>query len=359
MKIVFDERQLLHAPTDYFRRGAMVPNPEQPQRAVLLRDALITAGHTRLRPADHGRAPLYAVHEPAFVDFLLAAWTLWCDGLGGEHPAVPNYHAHRGGSRAPAGVIGKLGYYATDTACPILAGTAEAIYWSAQTAVEAATRVARGEEPCVYALCRPPGHHAYADATSGFCFFNNAAAAAQRLSETFGRVAVIDIDTHGGNGTQSIFYERPDVFFASIHVDPSDYPPYFLGYPDETGAGRGAGTTLNLILQPGAETATILHRVDEAVAAARGFGMAALVVSLGFDMSADDPLSVVGMTADGFAEAARRLARAAVPTVLVQEGGYLGPSLAENAVRFLSAFEEERCRTPQGCDEPPASATAK
>lgn len=347
MKIVFDERQLLHAPTDYFRRGKMVAHPEQPQRAVLLRDALVAAGHVRVRPSDHGRAPLYAVHEPGFVDFLLGAWAAWCESVGGDTPAVPNYHAHRRGSRAPTSVIGKLGYYSTDTACPVMAGTAEAIYWSAQTAVEAAIQVVRGDEPYVYALCRPPGHHAHADATSGFCFFNNAAAAAQRLSETFGRVAVIDIDTHAGNGTQSIFYDRADVFFASIHVDPSDYPPYFLGYPDEIGAGQGTGTTLNLILQPGAGVAAILDEVDKAITAARAFGMEALVVSLGFDMSVDDPLSMVGMTGEGFVEVARRLARAAAPTVLVQEGGYLGPSLAANAVRFLDAFENERCRPPR------------
>jgi acetoin utilization deacetylase AcuC-like enzyme len=342
MKIVFDARQLLHAPDQYFRRGALTPHPEQPERAILLRDALIAAGHKLAAPLDHGLAPIEAVHDPDFVSFMMKAWPQWCAETGAATTAVPNYHVAHGRGRAPGGVIGRLGYYATDTACPVMAGTAEAIYWSAQAAVDAAARVAAGEETHVYALCRPPGHHAYKDATSGFCFFNNAAIAAQHLRRHFARVAIIDVDTHGGNGTQDIFYERGDVFFASIHVDPSNYPPYFLGYADETGTGPGTGTTLNLLLKPGADEAAILAHIHQAVLAAAGFGAQALVISLGFDMAADDPLSVVGMTTAGFTEAARHLAGLALPTVLVQEGGYLGPSLARNAVAFLGAFDD--CR---------------
>jgi acetoin utilization deacetylase AcuC-like enzyme len=340
MKIVFDARQLLHAPGQYFRRGTLVPHPEQPERAVLLRDALTAGGHELTGPRDHGRAPIEAVHDSGFVAFMMNAWPQWCAEIGAATIAVPNYHAAHGRGRAPTGVIGRLGYYSTDTACPVMAGTAEAIYWSAQAAIDAAARVAAGEETHIYALCRPPGHHAYKDATSGFCFFNNAAIAAQHLRQHFARVAIIDIDTHGGNGTQDIFYARGDVFFASIHVDPSDYPPYFLGYADETGAGPGMGATRNLLLQPGDDEAAILAHIDQAALAAADFGAQALVVSLGFDMAADDPLSVVGMTTGGFAKAARRLAGLALPTVLVQEGGYLGPSLARNAVAFLGAFDD-------------------
>jgi acetoin utilization deacetylase AcuC-like enzyme len=339
MKLIFDERQLAHDPALYFRRGAFIPHPEQPERAILLRDALTAAGHARVSPRDHGLEPIYAVHDRGFVDFCFTAWDDWKAATGTGIPAVPNYHTSRREARVPKGVIGKLGYYSTDTACPFVEGTATAIYWSAQTAIEAAARIMAGDERFIYALCRPPGHHAYIDATMGFCFFNNAAIAAQHLRQTFARVAVLDIDTHGGNGTSDIFYDRGDVLYVSIHTDPSDYTPFFTGYADETGRGDGVGATLNLILPPGAGVTDILTRLDEALAAIRRFGAEALVVSLGFDMAEDDPLSLVKMTGDGFAEAARRIAGLDLPTVLVQEGGYLGPSLSANAVTFLGAYD--------------------
>lgn len=338
MKVFFDERQLRHAPAVYFRRGGSIPHPEQPQRAVLLRDALARAGHEIVAPGDHGVEPVYAVHDRAYVDFFRTAWPRWREAVGSDDPAVPNYHTGRRQSRKPTGVVGELGYFSTDTACPVMEGTWEAIYWSAQSALAAAAEVAAGAR-VAYGLSRPPGHHAYRDASNGFCFFNNAAVAAQALRERFGRVAVLDVDTHGGNGTQDIFYDRGDVFFASVHVDPTDYPPYYLGYADETGEGAGRGATLNVLLRPGEEEPAILAAVDAALEGVRAFRPDALVISLGFDMAADDPLSEVKLTGQGFAEIARRIMALGLPTALVQEGGYLGPSLADNAVIFLNACE--------------------
>lgn len=172
MKVIFDERQLEHDPELYFRRGRFIPHPEQPQRAILLRDALMAAGHERAHPDDYGLDPVYAVHDRGYVDFCMSAWPAWTEATGATDPAVPNYHTSRREARVPQGVIGKLGYYSTDTSCPFVEGTAPAIYWSAQTAIEAAERIRTGAERHIYALCRPPGHHAYIDATMGFCFFN-------------------------------------------------------------------------------------------------------------------------------------------------------------------------------------------
>ncbi len=341
MKFVFDERQLAHEPGSYFRRGATIPHPEQPQRATLIRDALLAAGHVCEAPGDHGLDPIRAVHDPAFVDCLMTAW----DALGptlGPDPIVPTFHPQRRDVRPATSLLGRLGWHSTDTSCPITEGTATAIYWSAQTAIEAAERVRSGAAGHVYALCRPPGHHATIDQTMGFCFFNNAAIAAQHLRGRFGKVAILDVDTHQGNGTSDIFYRRGDVFFVSIHTDPSEYTPFFTGYADEIGEGEGEGATLNLVLAPGATAEDILARYDEALAAIRAFGAEALVVSLGLDMSKDDPLSLVGMTRAGFEAGARKIAARGLPTVLVQEGGYLGPSLSDNAVAFLGAFDEAR-----------------
>lgn len=341
MKLIFDERQLLHAPKDYFRQGAFIPHPEQPQRAILLRDSLQAAGHTAVAPADHGLAAIQAVHTPAYVAFHETAWERWVAVKGPDLPAVPTFHSFRGISRVPQGVVGELGYYSSGTSCTIVEGTWEAIYWSAQAAIEAAVAVTAGEG-LIYALCRPPGHHAHADCSNGFCFFNNAAIAAELLRGKFDRVALVDIDTHAGDGSLEIFYERGDVFFASIHTDPSDYTPFFLGYPDERGAGPGAGASLNATLAPGSSPATILARFEEMMTAVEAFQPQALVVSLGFDMAEDDPLSLLGMTTAGFEAMARRLVGMGLPTVLVQEGGYLGPSLANNAVAFLAEAERSR-----------------
>jgi len=342
MKIVFDERQLLHDPKSYFRQGGIIPHPEQPQRAILLRDALTGAGHRLLKPGDHGKAPLTAVHTPGYVDFHETAWERWAAEKGPELPAVPNYHSFRGMSRLPKGVIGELGYYSSGTSCPIVAGTWQAIYWSAQSAVEAAERLIAGDEHLIYALCRPPGHHAHADCSNGFCFFNNAAVAAQHLRRRFGKVALIDVDTHCGDGSLEIFYRCSDVFFASIHTDPENYTPFFLGYADETGENEGAGTSLNVTLEPGSDQDHILARFEEMIAVVEAFAPEALVVSLGLDMAEDDPLSLLHMTTSGFQTMARRLVGLGLPTVLVQEGGYLGPSLANNAVAFLAAAEAIR-----------------
>lgn len=336
MHVLFDDRQFGHAPEHYFRLGSNSPHPEQPERARLLRQVMIDLGHTITAPGDFGLDPLYAVHDRGYVDFFRTAWTRWVEETGHVHPAVPNYHTGRRVSRVPAGVVGRLGYYATDTSCPIMERTWDAIYWSAQCAVDAARRVAEGAGPA-YALCRPPGHHASKDASNGFCFFNNAAVAAQELRSAFDRVAILDMDTHAGNGTEDIFYDRGDVFTASIHTDPANYPPHFAGYADERGAGDGEGRHLNVVLAPGDGEARILERFDEMTAAVGDFGPGALVVSLGFDMGSDDPLSEVGMTAAGFAEMARRMAAMDLPTAYIQEGGYLGPSLSDNARAFFAS----------------------
>lgn len=341
MKLIFDERQLLHAPADYFRQGRPVPHPEQPQRATLLRDALVADGHDWIKPQDHGLEPIKAVHDEGYVEFYETAWDRWSEYADPGTIAVPNYHISHGHNRLPKGIVGQLGYYSTDTACPVMDGTQEAIYWSAQTAIDGAQQLMENED-LIYALCRPPGHHASRGNSNGFCFFNNAAIAAHHLRQKYDRVAIIDIDTHAGQGTQDIFYERGDVLFASIHVDPSDYPPFFACYGDERGSGAGLGASFNCVLDKGSAEDVILAGIDQLIDATRTFDAQAVVVSLGFDMATDDPLSELTFSGDGFVGAAGRIMALNLPTLLVQEGGYLGPSLSNNAVRFLRAAEDAK-----------------
>ncbi|MEM8792838.1 MAG: histone deacetylase family protein [Pseudomonadota bacterium] len=338
MRVIFDARQLNHAPEEYFRHGVAIPHPEQPQRAELIRDRLVVEGHKLAKPGNHGLDPIKAVHDPDYVAFYQTAWEEWVKAMPDGRIAVPNFFPPRAACRRPEGVIGRLGYYSTGTSCPITPGTWEAIYWSAQTAIEGAERLMDGER-VVYSLCRPPGHHAYRDASNGFCFFNNTCVAAHHLRKTFGKIAVIDIDTHAGQGTQEIFYRREDIFTASIHRDPKAYVPFFAGYPDEMGDGDGEGAHLNVCLAGGAEDPAILAGIARMITAAKAFKADALVIALGVDMAADDPLSEVAFSGEGFATAARMLMAMDLPTLIVQEGGYLGPSLTDNVARFVNAAD--------------------
>ena len=286
MKILFDERQLLHAPETYFRQGVAIKHPEQPERALLLRDALIADGHELTQTSNHGSAPIKAVHNTDYVEFYDTAWDRWVEYGGADTIAVPNYHISHGINRLPKGIVGQLGYYTTDTACPVTDGTKEAIYWSAQTAIDGANRIMEGED-LIYSLCRPPGHHASRGNSNGFCFFNNAAIAAHHLRD-------------------------------------------------------GLGASLNITLDKGSNEIAVLAGIDQMIAASINFGAQAIVVSLGFDMATDDPLSELNFSGDGFVGAAERIMALNLPTLLVQEGGYLGPSLSNNAVRFLRTAEAAR-----------------
>jgi acetoin utilization deacetylase AcuC-like enzyme len=339
MKAFFDPRQLGHAPAVYFRRGAATPHPEQPQRAEILRDMLQREGFEIAAPRDHGTAPIKAVHDPDYVDFLPGAHARFVESAGTEALAIPTMHPGRRRGKEPRDIHGQLGWWMTDTSTPLTPNSWEAAYWSAQTAVEAAEHVIDGAR-AAYALCRPPGHHAMQAGSNGFCFFNNACIAAHRLTSRFGKVALIDIDVHTGNGSLDSLYDRGDIFFCSLHPDPATYPTFYLGHADETGDGDGAGASLNILLEQGASEDDVLDALDRGIAAVRDFGAEALVVSLGFDMAADDPLAAVQVRAPGFAQMARRLAALDLPTTLVQEGGYLGPSLADNAQAFLTTFRE-------------------
>jgi acetoin utilization deacetylase AcuC-like enzyme len=222
-------------------------------------------------------------------------------------------------------------------ACAIMAGTWDAAYASAQTAIAGADALLAGER-AAFALCRPPGHHAYADRASGFCFLNNAATAAERLRTRFPRIAILDFDTHHGDGTQAIFYRRADTLVCSSHTDPSNYYPHFIGFADERGAGPGEGFNLNIPLAPGTDNAGFLDANTRMVDTVRKFSPDALIISAGWDAHRDDPLSKLAITTDGFARIGALLGTLKMPTLIVQEGGYSLAAVKETAPRFIAAW---------------------
>ncbi|MEI7447411.1 MAG: histone deacetylase family protein, partial [Burkholderiales bacterium] len=220
-------------------------------------------------------------------------------------------------------------------------GTWAAIQGAADCALEGAQSLLAGEREA-YALCRPPGHHAYADVGAGFCYVNNAAVAAEHLVRRLGRVAVLDVDVHHGNGTQGLFYDRPDVLFVSVHADPDAGFPFFAGRADETGRGAGSGFNLNLPLPAGTTDGGWLDAVARGAAAVRRFEPGALVVSLGFDAFERDPSALLSVSTEAFRGCGRSVGALGLPTLLVQEGGYAVDALGTNLLAFLDGFGSAR-----------------
>jgi acetoin utilization deacetylase AcuC-like enzyme len=338
MRVVHSEAHSKHQPRVFVYRGQIVDTPETAIRATMIASALRESGHEIIAPADFGAAPLRAVHTPEYLDFLATIHARWSALPGAGPEVVANIHPNRNMSRRPEGVVGLVGWHTADTACPITAGTWEAVVASAHAATHAAELVIGGER-AAYALCRPPGHHAYADMAGGFCYLNNTAIAAQHLQRRFARVAILDIDVHHGNGTQGIFWTRGDVLTVSIHADPRGYYPWYSGYGDERGGGAGLGCNLNLPLQPGSDDSAFLEAVMRGLGAVRDFAPEALVVAAGFDTHEGDPLGVFKVTTPAYSEIARRIAGLGAPSVIVQEGGYGTAELPKNVLAFMAGFE--------------------
>ena len=345
MKVVYDPGHTAHDPQSFLVRGQIRRSAEQPERATRLLDAARAAGHVIVAPTDFGLAPIAAVHSAEYLDFLANAHTLWT-ALDGSAPEIlPNVHPAGGAGRPPVSypraIVGRAGYHMADTACPIGPGTWQAACRSAHVAVSAAAALCDGER-VAYGLCRPPGHHAYADMAGGFCFLNNAGIAAHWLAGRYGRVAILDVDVHHGNGTQGMFWRRGDVFTVSVHADPADYYPFFWGYAHERGEGDGTGANLNLPLPVGSGDDAYCAAIGQALERIALFAPGALVVALGLDAHEADPLQGMRVTTPGFGRAASLIAAYArtseVPVALIQEGGYLSDALGRNLVHFLGAF---------------------
>jgi acetoin utilization deacetylase AcuC-like enzyme len=333
MRIFWDDRQRLHAPRFEFFNGGLHPAAEHSGRV----DSILAAIGPTEAPRDHGEAPLLRVHPQHYLDFLKAAHADW-RAAGREGDAIPYTFPLVQRRRLDLSRIdGRLGYYNYDTSTPIAEGTWTASYWGAQTALSALEAVLGGEH-AAFALCRPPGHHCGADYAGGYCFLSNAAIAAEAAVAAGRRVAILDIDYHHGNGTQDIFYRRGDVFFASIHADPSTDYPFFWGHADERGEGEGEGATLNLPLPRGTRLPEFTGALDQSLEAIAAFGADLLLVSYGADTYAGDPISHFSIETADYGAISRRIVSLGLPTLILMEGGYAVDALGRNVSAFLSGF---------------------
>ncbi len=341
MKVIYGGGDEGHDPSFFLVRGQVQSSTEQPERARILLEAAKRAGLTQEEPAGADTNAIAAIHTPEYLDFLSGAYEAWQALPGAGPEIIPNIHPARAPASYPRAIVGRSGYHQADTACPIGPKTYEAAIVSAGRALHGAERLLDGED-WVYALCRPPGHHAYADMAGGFCFLNNCAVAAQSLLSDGGGVAILDVDVHAGNGTQGIFYRRSDVLTLSIHADPLDYYPFFWGHAAERGTADGQGYNLNLPLPVGSGDDAFLAALETACRRIALFAPDYLIVALGLDAHEADPLQGMTVTTQGFAAIARRIAQLRLPSLLIQEGGYLAPALGDNLEAFLTGFQEGR-----------------
>ncbi len=336
MKAFHHPDEALHAPEFFLMRGQVRANYEVPARAASLREGLSALGIKPEVPPPAPHAALLTLHTPEYLDFLEHAAGEWAQLPEAGREIVANIHPTpemlAQSTRRPEHVIARTGAHTADTACPIGAGTWTAAIGAAGCALAAADVAAAGG--AAYALCRPPGHHAYAGRAGGHCYINNSALAAQRLRDAGAkRVAVLDIDSHHGNGTQGIFWERDDVLTVSLHADPSRYYPWYVGFAEETGPAN-----LNLPQPFGTGDDAWLAALAEGLAAIRDFRADALVVPLGFDASEFEPLAALNVTAEGFARAGAAIGALRLPTAICQEGGYNVEILGKLLQRFLTGF---------------------
>ena len=336
----------LHEGRHEMFRGRLVPCHETPQRLDHVLAELQRRGLGPLRTPAHDTAGLDAalaqIHDPRYLRFIAHAWDDWIalDPANAQRDALPSVWPAPGMRLdiLPDNFAARLGLFAFDAGTPLTAGSWAAARAGAACAMTAAREVAAGMRSA-FALSRPPGHHAGAGFFGGYCFLNNAALAAQALRDGgAARVAVLDVDYHHGNGTQSIFYERADVLTVSIHGDPRTEYPFFIGHADERGAGAGLGVNLNLPLPRGTGFAAWREALRAGLAAIDAFGAQALVVALGVDTFEGDPISGFRLRSADYLTMGRDIAGARRPTVFVFEGGYAVAEVGINAANVLEGF---------------------
>jgi acetoin utilization deacetylase AcuC-like enzyme/ribosomal protein S18 acetylase RimI-like enzyme len=306
---------------------------ERPARVDVILKALEALPDVeRLPVRNFGEGAIRAVHDADFVNYLKNM----CQDLPEDEFIYPYVFPIRRTDRPPHDRGVRAGYYCIDTFTPLSRDAYKAARAAVNVALSGAAAIARGE-PLVYSLCRPPGHHAERDTYGGFCYFCNGAIAAQYLrTKLGGKVAVLDVDYHHGNGTQDIFYARADVLTVSIHGHPNFAYPYFSGFADETGEGEGLGFNRNFPLPEDVHDGRYLEALDDALALIQAFRPESLVVSLGLDIAKADPTGTWSLTPEGLFEVGRRIGAMRYPTLLVQEGGYNIRFLGRNAARMLT-----------------------
>ena len=312
---------------------------ERPARVEAVLEGINSTGlFDAVSPRHFGEGAVREVHAADFVNYLKAV----CQKFTGKQPVYPYVFPLRHPERRPKDLAVRAGYYCVDTFTPLDRNAYQAARAAVDVALTAADEILAGRR-VAYALCRPPGHHAGPRTFGGFCYFNNAAIAAQQLSK-WGKVAILDLDYHHGNGTQDIFYQRDDVLTISLHGHPAIAYPHFSGFADERGDGPGLGFNRNYPLPEGTEEAAYLMALDRAVKRIERYRPSFLVLSLGFDTLRGDPTGSFRITAGTMEKIGSRIGKLRLPLLAVQEGGYSLRNLRRGAAAFFTGLARETVR---------------
>ncbi|MBE2220245.1 MAG: histone deacetylase family protein [Anaerolineae bacterium] len=325
----------LHAPEAEYDNGLITPYAEVAERIEVIKAALLALPFVQLEPATAviSISELEQVHAPELLNYLrvMSEWSARHEGRYYYPSVFPGYFARGVGVNGDR-VLG--GMFAFDIHAPIGMGTETAVFQSAASALSAAQVVLEGKTNVAYALCRPPGHHAGRSFSGGYCYLNNAVLAANRL-KALGKGAILDIDYHHGNGTQDMVWDDPEIFFASLHADPAFEYPYYCGYVAETGGPHAPDTIANFPLPKQTSDELYLTTLHAALEAIEAFAPNWLVVSLGFDTFGEDPICTFALSEGIYQEIGKHIKKLALPTVLVQEGGYAVSKLGDLAQNFM------------------------
>lgn len=313
MQIFYTSEHSQHNPPEEIYDGVHSNYAETPDRIETIVRTLRENNYTTQEPQKFGIEHIEAVHQKQYIDFVSTRSAK----LAADETLFPSY-------------------FMSDTYAPLVHGTFDAAKAAVDTALSGAQAVLDGT-PAAYSLCRPPGHHAMHHAMGGYCYFNNAAIAAHFLSQ-HGRIAILDIDYHHGNGTQEVFYDRADVLYVSLHADPSDAYPYASGFSEENGRGEGLNATVNFPLKKSTTPEQYLKVLQEALFAVRTFSPDYLVISAGFDTFIDDPIGGLNLPAPSYKTIGSEIHKLALPTLIIQEGGYNISALGQLSSNFIKAF---------------------
>lgn len=320
---------------------------------AILKEIERTGLFRTVEPREFPESHIRSVHDHSLVDYLKRA----CRGVPAGKSVYPYVFPIRNHARPPKELSVLAGYYCIDTFTP-LNGNA---YLAAKRAVDctltAATEILKGER-LAYALVRPPGHHAERRSFGGFCYFNNAAIAAHYFTQ-HGRVAILDIDYHHGNGQEDIFYERSDVLTVSIHGHPRFAYPYFSGFEDDKGNAAGEGFNVNIAMPEKADGARYHVALKQALARIRHFAPRFLVVAFGLDPAKGDPTGTWSLGPKDFEENGKLIGALRLPTLIVQEGGYRTRTLGTNARAFFVGLAAAKFASAPPSRDKPANRASK
>jgi acetoin utilization deacetylase AcuC-like enzyme len=324
--LVINDRHLIH----HVEELGYVESPVRID--TILKELDETGLFHKIAPRHFSERYIKSVHDAQFVDYFKKV----CANLEPGQSIYPYVFPIRNVARPPKELPIRAGYYCIDTFTPINGNAFLAAKRAVDCALTTAEKILEGYR-LAYALVRPPGHHAERRAFGGFCYFNSAAIAAQYLS-AYGKVAILDIDYHHGNGQQNIFYKRPDVLTISLHGQPRFAYPYFSGFSDEKGDGAGKGYNVNIPLPEELDGKRYQQVLSEALRRIARSRPQFLIVALGLDTAKEDPTGSWSLEADDFETVGKMIGSLRLPTLVVQEGGYDTRVLGINARRFFSGL---------------------